>query len=196
MASRSPVLLYAGCLALGGVAGGVLGQALLAPARQPPPVPAPAVAATRSAEELELLQRLAAAMDRLAAALAAAPAERRDFNPPADPAPELALVLQELRALARGSMTRAGAPEAPLPVFNTSLEPDRAALAPLYEQDYDARYRAHRYWTTDQVLDRYGVPDYMLPQDAGVLRWAYEDPVTENWMEFDFYQGIVIRVDG
>lgn len=198
MAASAPVLACAGCLLLGGIAGGILGQVLFPGSAAPPataPVPQPAAA--RSAEELELLRGLGAAVDRLAAALAASSTERRSLPPPLQgpaqgTAPETPQAPTAEQALARPP---AGS-ESSLPAFEHAQEANRAALAPLYQQDYDARYLAHRYWTTEQVLKAYGVPDFLLPQDNGVVKWAYVDPVSEDWMQFDFYQGIVIRVDG
>jgi len=89
------------------------------------------------------------------------------------------------RTISRGSSLR-------LP----SGEPDRAALMALQQQEEleggsDQVVQAHRMWTYQQVLDRYGRPDEVSSHED-YLEWIYHIPETGDNFDFHFVDGMCV----
>jgi hypothetical protein len=56
----------------------------------------------------------------------------------------------------------------------------------------DERSRGHFFWTYQQVLDRYGCPDWIhVSQESGLL-WTYR--AGDHQYVFTFHDGFVVNV--
>lgn len=60
----------------------------------------------------------------------------------------------------------------------------------------DVYTREHLFWSEQQVLDRYGMPDRVSSEGDGELRWLYDDPAQDPTRSFGvgFFEGRVIHV--
>ena len=75
-------------------------------------------------------------------------------------------------------------------------EPDRAALMALQQQEElengsEQVVAAHRMWTYQQVLDRYGRPDEVSSHED-YLEWIYHIPETGDNFDFHFVDGMCV----
>ena len=110
---------------------------------------------------------------------------------------ELAVALKELRE----ELQHRGSATSPvnLPVPKLPPEDQRAWLTPLPAdvKDQDRAYtRQHLFWTEQQILDRYGLPDMINPGRGDTTLWFYRDPDAEKRsFRVTFSQGRVIGVE-
>jgi hypothetical protein len=68
-------------------------------------------------------------------------------------------------------------------------------IAALRHQPEAERSRAHFFWTYQQVLDRYGMPDSIYHSPDGLLTWYYQTDA-DSQLGFGFFDGYVIQVSG
>jgi len=84
---------------------------------------------------------------------------------------------------------------APLPPLDsTHATPDRNALIQLAREENDAArplWRRHAFWTCQQVLDAYGLPDQIEAGD-GTMGWYYD--TGERTVHFQFADGMLINI--
>ncbi len=110
---------------------------------------------------------------------------------------ELAAALRELR----DELEHRGAATSPanLPVPTLPPEDQRAWLPQLPSdvKNQDRAYtRQHLFWTEQQVLDRYGLPDAITAFGASVDTWYYQDPdAAKRSFEVKFSQGRVVGIE-
>ena len=93
---------------------------------------------------------------------------------------------------ARAGATMSAAPRAI--VVPSESHPER--IAALRQQAEAERSRAHFFWSYQQVLDRYGMPDSIYHASDGLLTWYYRTDDVEHQLGFGFYEGFVIQVTG
>ncbi len=192
------VVLALLALLFGGVAGGVLGVALL----QPSPAEAPRTAAPAAVAELD--PALAKAIEELArevrllggpAPTADAPErtpvghEGAESFDPKELIAALDRLTQALKA-AQGRASPGGIGITPLILPSGGKRLD--ALESLSGRGWQELSRDHRFWTYQQVLDRYGPPDEV----NGSGQWLYMLPLAdgERSLTFTFVQGYVANV--
>ncbi len=90
---------------------------------------------------------------------------------------ELAVAVRELRAALQQS--GGSAASANLPALTRPRKDLRTWLPELAADvsDREAAYtRQHMFWTEQQILDSYGMPDSISVRENGVSIWRYEDP--------------------
>lgn len=120
----------------------------------------------------------------------------------ADPA-AVGLLLARLDEIAKLLHVRAAsaatdfAGSAPYPVLKAPAAPaDRGAIAELAAQstadDHRGIWRRHAFWSCQQVLDAYGLPDQIEAGDAS-MGWYYEVP-GQSSVHFVFFEGMLINV--
>lgn len=186
-------------LLLGGLAGGLLGSLLAQPA------PAPAIAPASSGASAPLDPALARAIQELArevrllgsssAAAAPEPGRTPVGGEPAEShdSGDLIAALDRLTRALQASQSRAspggiGITPLILPAGGKRLD----ALATLARRDWEVNSREHRFWTYQQVLDRYGPPDEV----TGDGKWLYTLALAEGErsLTFVFVDGYVANV--
>jgi hypothetical protein len=195
------VLLGLAALFLGGLTGGVLGSMLLGKARAER---APQTASPDPANEATE-RELARAIEELALRIRALGEPSTDDNPLSDRQPvsdpttddasaeeRLAAALDRLSTaleLAQGRAAPGGIGITPLvlPPMGSKL----AALEALAGRDWEEVSREYRFWTFQQVLDRFGRPD-RIEQD----RWIYELDLGDGVkaFSFQFSQGYLTNI--
>lgn len=111
---------------------------------------------------------------------------------------ELTAVIGELRRLLQDQSI--GGSAARWPSITIPPEGTRAGLPPLPPdvEDPDSAYtRQHLFWSEQQVLDRYGLPDHVYVGGSGVVTWEYSAPANGAGGEFHvkLYQGRVVSID-
>jgi hypothetical protein len=96
--------------------------------------------------------------------------------------------LQEAITQLHSSASQVGADTVPLvrPAF---LDPH--AIEEVSQQTFGANYKIYALWTYQQVMDRFGLPDMVLPRETEV-QWIYH--AKPHDVEFDFGQGRVVAV--
>jgi hypothetical protein len=99
--------------------------------------------------------------------------------------------LLEVRAAGGGSNFAGAASMPPLDLARAAL--DRSAIVALASEANDWRqlWRRHVFWTCQQVLDAYGIPDRVEASD-GAMTWEYETP--DRTLTFQFYEGMLINI--
>ena len=71
---------------------------------------------------------------------------------------------------------------------------DRGALVQLAREENDATrplWRRHAFWTCQQVLDAYGLPDQIEAGD-GMMGWYYD--TGERTLHFEFHEGMLVNL--
>ncbi|HZL99590.1 MAG TPA: hypothetical protein VFD43_04985 [Planctomycetota bacterium] len=104
---------------------------------------------------------------------------------------DVALLLQAQAAA--GSSAFAGSLPLP-PLDATRGTPDRSALVALALEENDQTrqiWRRHAFWTCQQVLDAYGLPDQIEAGDA-TMGWYYD--TGQRMVHFVFHEGMLINV--
>jgi len=114
---------------------------------------------------------------------------------------DVAMVLGRLDDIARllqsrMATTASGYPgSAPLPPLDAARPPaDRSALIALATAENDQSrqlWRRHAFWTCQQVLDAYGLPDQIEAGDS-LMGWYYQ--TGEATLHFEFYEGMLINL--
>jgi hypothetical protein len=83
----------------------------------------------------------------------------------------------------------------PLPLLDPTRAPaDRSALIALANEENDASrplWRRHAFWTCQQVIDAYGLPDQIEYGD-GSMGWYYD--TGQRTIHFVFYEGMLINI--
>ena len=155
-------------------------------------------------ESVRVLGEQVARLGRLPAA-PPSPSEPLSVPPSGDDAVrdpvDVALVLGRLDDIAkllqsRMAMTANGfSGSAPLPPLDAARPPsDRSALIALATAENDQSrqlWRRHAFWTCQQVLDAYGLPDQIEAGD-GLMGWYYQ--TSERTLHFEFYEGMLINL--
>ena len=206
--AMGPLALFASVAAaifVGG-SGTLVVQRMLAPAQAPRPVEEPLGGGAADPRLAQALLDLAAELraNRAApsplAVPAAEPSQRRALGESGDSGmAELAAAVRELRAaLQHGSV---GSASASLPALTRPREDFRALLPalPPEEQDHERAYtRQHLFWSEQQILERYGLPDSINVSGAGLTTWNYSDSAHDGARSFyvRFFEGRVISVEG
>lgn len=110
-----------------------------------------------------------------------------DFGPLLGRLDEVTKLLQQ-RAVG-GSPGFAGA--SPLPLLQPrSSRSNAGALSALVSEDDKEVWRRHAFWTCQQVLDAYGLPDQIEAGD-GTMGWYYE--TAGRTVHFVFFEGMLIN---
>ena len=111
-----------------------------------------------------------------------------------------AQLLTRLDHIAKLLETRAGGGAssftgaAPLPPLDLSrAATDRSPIVAMSGEENEQRrlWRQHAFWTCQQVLEAYGLPDRVEAAD-GAMTWEYE--TTERTVTFQFYEGMLINI--
>ena len=113
---------------------------------------------------------------------------------------DVAMVLGRLEDIAKLLQTRvattgsgfAGAGALP-PLEATQPPSDRNALIGLATEENNQRqiWRRHAFWTCQQVIDAYGLPDQIEAGD-GLMGWYYD--TGERTLHFEFYEGMLVNL--
>jgi len=112
---------------------------------------------------------------------------------------DVAMVLGRLEDIAKlleariGQATSAFPGSSPLPLLDATRTPaDRSALIALATEENDQRqvWKRHAFWTCQQVLDAYGLPDQIETGD-GSMGWYYD--TGERTVHFVFYEGMLVN---
>jgi len=195
MTSPSRVALGTGALFLGGLLGGIVGAWMVS---RSVPVGGGAAQASpgESAELARVLRELVDEVARLGRAeplvrgSERAPAIREPGGAPladADAAERVVAALDRLtEALASAparAATGAGGGNAPLVMPPAGSRKD--ALAALVGREWDELSREHRFWTFQQVLDRFGPPHEVTT--GGQWLYYYPDAKSPNAHHFTFH---------
>ena len=196
-----PALILFGLvtLFLGGVVGGVLGSALIGRAAvQPGPAAATPLTAPTGADP-ELVQAIEQLVDEVRRARNApvevGASERRPVGGASPPALDEDRVVAALDRLtlalqaAQGRATPGGIGITPLVLPPPGSH--RGALEALIGRDWEEISREYRFWTFQQVLDRFGRPDEVSDD-----RWLYFVPHgdDEEIYTFQFSQGYLMNI--
>lgn len=114
---------------------------------------------------------------------------------------DVAMVLGRLEEIAKllqarmGQATSAFPGSSPLPPLDASAATaDRSALLQLAREENDAArplWRRHAFWTCQQVLDAYGLPDMIEARD-GMMGWYYD--TGERTLHFEFHEGMLVNL--
>jgi hypothetical protein len=198
---RWTVVIGIAALFAGGLLGGLIGATWRA---EPPPaagnatpraaVPAGEVSGTGDATLKVALAGLTREVRRLREALDGRSGEERTSVEPAasgEVDERLVSALESLaRALSSGRRPGSGASRPAAPLIVPVAPPRRDLLRGLAARESEERSHDHRFLTYQEVLDRFGKPDYVW---AGG-RWVYEDPDTGENLEFKFEDGLLIAI--
>jgi len=194
------VLLGFVTLFLGGVVGGVLGSALLGRgAAQPAPITAvpgtgPAIVDTELARAL---QELSDEVRRMRSTSPAPDAgERRpvteEGEAPALDEERIVTALERLTLALQAAQGRAAPGGIGItPLVLPAPGSRQGALLELVGRDWEENSKEYRFWTFQQVLDRFGRPDEVSDD-----RWLYriETREGEEFFSFQFSQGYLMNI--
>ncbi|HTF88516.1 MAG TPA: hypothetical protein VK843_08905 [Planctomycetota bacterium] len=203
--SRRPFPLFATVAAaifVGG-SGTVLVHHLLEPVESPRPIEASAAGASMDPRLVEALMQLAQEL-REARSITpplAVPASMSSQRSPATESGESAIseftaAVRELRAALQQTGPGATANPPPPRLPHEGLRAWLPELAPEVEDRTVAYTRQHLFWSEQQILDRYGLPDQIDVHGNGGTRWWYQDnPSNKRSFAVVLYQGRVISVE-